>query len=46
MFESWRLKRQLKREAMILLLVLLPVLIEALLEIEENYVKRFTDDDN
>jgi len=38
MFEAWRLKRKLKRDAMILLLALIPVLVEALLEIEENYI--------
>jgi hypothetical protein len=46
MFEAWRLKRRLKKEAMILLLVLIPVLIEALLEIEENYINTIGGDPN
>jgi hypothetical protein len=46
MFESWRLKRRLKKEAMILLLVLIPVLIEALLEIEENYIDTIKEPEN
>jgi hypothetical protein len=43
MFKAWRLKRQLKRDSMVLLLVVLSVVIETLIEIQENYTKEFKD---